>query len=116
MCQPRHWAEEVCAAVLTKRGYTCIASNYRTRFGEFDLLFETPDELALVEVKQRSSTAFGDPAEMLREQQLVRIMRAYEHFLFAKPALAHLPVRVDLFLVLGTVEQYDVKYITNITG
>lgn len=116
MCQPRHWAEQVCVATLQERGYTCVASNYRTRFGEFDLLFRTPGELALVEVKQRSSTAFGAAAEMLSNQQLVRITRAYEHFLLSAPTLAHLPVRVDLFLVVGTAAEYQVEYITNITG
>lgn len=116
MCQPRHWAEEVCVATLRTRGYTCVASNYRTKFGEFDLLFQTPAELALVEVKQRRSTRFGDPAEMLSEQQLARIVRAFEHFQLTTPVYAHLPVRVDLFLVLGTAQQYTVRYITNVTG
>lgn len=116
MCNPRHWAEHVALGELTARGWTCVAANYRTKFGEFDLLLHTGEALALVEVKQRASNTHGFAAEMLRPQQLQRILRAFEHFLFSKPALANSPVQVDVFLVHGTQASYATEHIENITG
>jgi putative endonuclease len=66
---PRHTlgrrGEELAAEHLERLGYRVIARNYRTRFGELDLVATDDDVLVFCEVKTRR--AGGDPWESLGE-------------------------------------------------
>lgn len=53
--------EERAVRTLKKEGYRIIERNYRTRFGEIDIIAEEKDYLVFVEVKKRNTPAFGDP-------------------------------------------------------
>ena len=55
--------EELAAEHLERLGYRVIARNYRTRFGELDLVATDDDVLVFCEVKTRR--AGGDPWENL---------------------------------------------------
>src|SRR5262249_59291393 len=55
--------ERVAAEFLRVRGYTVIGAGFLARRGEIDLVCRRGKRLVLVEVKTRSSVAFGTPAE-----------------------------------------------------
>ena len=55
--------ERVAAEFLRARGYTVIGAGFLARRGEIDLVCRRGRRLVLVEVKTRSSDAFGTPAE-----------------------------------------------------
>lgn len=55
--------EQVAAQFLRGRGYTVIGAGFLARRGEIDLVCRQGRRLVLVEVKTRSSDAFGTPAE-----------------------------------------------------
>ena len=57
------WGEDLALRYLTRRGYTLVERNYRTRRGEIDLIVRNEDILVFVEVKLRRTTGFGDPLE-----------------------------------------------------
>jgi putative endonuclease len=44
---------------LRNNGYEIVCRNYRTRFGEIDIIARDRDTIVFVEVKARSSTAYG---------------------------------------------------------
>ena len=48
---------------LKKSGMKLLQRNYKTPFGEADLIMKSADEIVFVEVKTRSSDAFGLPSE-----------------------------------------------------
>lgn len=48
---------------LKKQGCQILKRNYRTPFGEADLIVKDGDEIAFVEVKTRTSERYGTPAE-----------------------------------------------------
>jgi putative endonuclease len=60
--------------MLLSKGYELVERNYRTRYGEIDLILRDGECLVFVEVKLRRGTAFGDPAEAVtpRKQQTIR--------------------------------------------
>ena len=48
---------------LERRGYAILATRYRTRFGEIDIVAEEGGVTVFVEVKARRSTRYGTAAE-----------------------------------------------------
>ena len=61
---------------LTERGYRIEATNYRYRRTEIDIVARQGEVLVFVEVKTRSSLAFGHPSIFFRPEQRRRVSRA----------------------------------------
>ena len=55
--------EKLVEAYLKKNGCKILKRNYRTPFGEADLIAEDKDEIIFVEVKTRTGENFGSPKE-----------------------------------------------------
>lgn len=55
--------EDKASKYLESKGCTIIQRNYRTRFGEIDIIARDGKYIAFVEVKTRSSINFGYPRE-----------------------------------------------------
>lgn len=68
------WGEALAAEYLRKKRYKLVAANYRSRFGEIDLIVSDRRYLVFVEVKLRKSDAFASAAEFvdLRKQNRLR--------------------------------------------
>ena len=64
--------ENAAEKFLKKQKCKILERNYRTPFGEVDLIVSEKDEIAFVEVKTRQSTAFGEPKEAVNEQKQAR--------------------------------------------
>jgi putative endonuclease len=69
------FGEDLAAAHLTQAGLEVLDRNWRCREGELDLVAREGDELVFVEVKTRSSAAFGDPAEAVTRAKMARLRR-----------------------------------------
>ena len=62
--------EKLVEKYLTGRGYTLLKRNFRTPFGEADLVMQYKDEIVFIEVKTRTSEEYGAPKEAVgREKQ-----------------------------------------------
>ncbi len=55
--------EAFVADYIKKKGYIISARNYRTKFGEIDVVAENNDEILFVEVKTRSQNSPALPQE-----------------------------------------------------
>lgn len=66
--------EQLAAQFLQKKGYEILERNVRTRQGEIDLIALDRRELVFVEVRTRTSAAYGNPAESVnwRKQKKLR--------------------------------------------
>jgi putative endonuclease len=53
--------EKAAADLLRRRGYQVVGAGFLARRGELDLVCRRRDELVVVEVKTRTSDAFGTP-------------------------------------------------------
>ncbi len=76
--------EQLSVRYLEERSYHIIHRNLRIgRFGEMDILAWAPDGITLcvVEVKTRSSDAFGSPGEAVGYQKQKRIRKMTEMWL-----------------------------------
>lgn len=70
--------EKQAVKYLKKNRYKILEKNYKTRFGEVDIIAKKGDVVAFIEVKTRLSDIFGTPA------QAVTAERRRKYFLAAK--------------------------------
>jgi putative endonuclease len=95
-----HQGEELAAGYLAERGFTVIDRNWRCAHGELDLVCVDGRDTVFVEVKTRSSTAFGHPFEAITDAKLARLRR-----LAGAWCEAHRPptgiIRLDIVSVLA---------------
>ena len=68
--------ERFAANFLRKKGYAILAANFKTRFGEIDLIVQKDNILAFVEVKTRSEGSLFSPAEAVDYKKQNRIIKA----------------------------------------
>jgi putative endonuclease len=81
-----------------------VARNWRCRDGELDLVARREGVLAFCEVKARSGTGFGLPAEAVTPAKQARIRRLAARWLAEQgPRLGRRPgvIRFDVAAVLG---------------
>ena len=67
------WGEAVAAEYLRKKRYSIIACNYRTRFGEIDLIAANRRYIVFVEVKLRRSAQFAKAREYVGRDKQQRL-------------------------------------------
>ncbi len=75
------FGEDTAAAFLTTAGLELLDRNWRCAAGELDIVARDGETLVFVEVKTRTSTAFGDPAEAVGVVKAARIRRLARQWL-----------------------------------
>jgi len=73
--------EELAAKYLEGLGYRIVARNYRTRWGEIDIIARDGPVLAFVEVRRRGSGSLAHPAETVGRRKRDRLARTAADFL-----------------------------------
>lgn len=74
-------AEDEAARFLARHGLDIVARNFRTRFGEIDLVARDGETLVFIEVRMRSSAHFGGAADSIDLRKQARIVAAARQFL-----------------------------------
>ncbi|MBI4537827.1 MAG: YraN family protein [candidate division NC10 bacterium] len=90
--------EDVAREFLERRGFTILAANFRCAAGEIDLIGRDSKTLVFVEVKSRTSDAFGPPKLAVHRRKQRQIVRAAEWFL-AERRLTDVACRFDVLAV-----------------
>jgi putative endonuclease len=104
--------EDFVCRYLKKSGFKIWERNFRTRFGEIDIIASKKGITVFVEVKTRSTELFGSPAESVgREKQKAIILAAQEFILQKNIANADFSFDVaEVFLKNG---EPAIHYIEN---
>jgi len=91
--------EDLAVDYLEKIGYHIVERNYRTSFGEIDIVCSDHDEMVFVEVKTRRNTNFGWPEEAITRRKKEHIKKAALHYLASvnKPCRS---IRFDVVAIL----------------
>jgi len=95
-----HEGERLARELLERGGVEILDANWRCSLGELDIVGREGDELVFVEVKTRSSTAFGHPAEAVTPRKVARLRRLAAAWLQAHDVHAR-GMRVDVIAVLA---------------
>lgn len=104
-------AEDAAAVYLQAQGARILLRNYRCRCGELDIVAQLSDsELAIIEVRTRSSAAYGGAAASVDAAKRRRLIRAAGLLLQHRKDLARLRARFDVVVVCdpcGEVPQIE---------
>jgi len=90
--------EDMAVDFLEKKGYTILCRNYRCRSGEIDIIARKKKILCFIEVKTRSTRAFGSPQEAVTTRKQQKIGRVALDFL-QHHKLENQPARFDVVAV-----------------
>lgn len=80
------WGEDTAAAFLESNGVKIIARNYRTEYGELDIIGKQGDHLIMFEVRTRTSTKFGHPEESINFRKRNHLISAAEAYVMQESA------------------------------
>lgn len=94
-------AEDFAANFLSAQGYKIIDRNFRSRFGEIDIIALHGNLLVFVEVKARWSLKFGRPEEAVTPQKIWKITKTAEYYSLMHP---NLPQSMRIEVVSLTIE------------
>ena len=95
--------EDLAATFLAAAGYLVIDRNWRCSQGEIDIVAVDGADTVFVEVKTRSSVAFGHPFEAITPQKLARIRRLAAAWCAVNPG-DHRSIRIDAISVIAPSE------------
>ncbi len=91
---------------LKKSGMKRIRRNYRTPFGEADLVAEDGEEIVFVEVKTRSSDWYGSGAEAVDKAKQKRYYKIAQYYLLKKGEEINMRFDVAEVSAEGEIEYY----------
>lgn len=99
-------SEERAIVELEHRGYAILASRYRTRYGEIDIVALDGETTVFIEVKARVTEGCGSAAEAVgpaKQRRLVRMARDY----VARQNLLDRPCRFDVVAIDAAGSPYE---------
>jgi len=111
------WGESVAANLISAAGYTLIAQNVRTPYGEIDLIAQQGQTMVFFEVKTRSTDDFGNPEEAVDARKVEHLIGAALYFIQQQPNFVG-DWRIDLIAIRGRLGQKDpeIEWFENVTN
>ena len=106
-----HSIEAWVASRLLKQGYKTVCRNYRSPFGEIDLILSLKNELIFVEVRYRQSSTYGGGLESVTKNKQRKIIKTAEYFLNQKAHYQTYFCRFDVVSVTGCKENRKMTWI-----
>lgn len=85
--------EKKAAKYLQKKGYSILERNFRSRFGEIDIIAEKDGVTVFVEVKTRSTEAYGKGFESVRPDKQGKLIKTAQHYMSVN---GECPARFDV--------------------
>ncbi len=106
--------EEVAAKFLISRGYSIMEKNFRTPFGEIDLIAERDGCVVFLEVKTRICGRFGPPLSAITREKKRRIVKNCMYYLKMKKILWG-PCRIDAMGIKldSSMRVETIRYVKN---
>ena len=103
--------ERLARSHLESRGYRILATNYRCRWGEIDLIAWHGSTLVFVEVRTRRGTAYGSPEESITQSKAQRLVSTAQHYI---DSTAERPSEVDWRIDLIAIQLGPGQRVLNI--
>lgn len=102
--------EELAKSFLIEKGYEILASNYRYKKAEIDLIAKKGNILAIIEVKTRTSIDYGAPESFVNNKKIKLILEATNAFVIEHD----LDLNISLDIISVVIDkQVTIEHIEN---
>lgn len=101
--------EETAADYLEGKGFRILERNFRYKHCEVDLIVLKDNWLIFVEVKMRSSVAFGPPEIFVDRNKRHHVRKASRHYIFNRNWLGN--IRFDIIAITKDATGEEILHI-----
>lgn len=101
--------EKAAVDFLTKKGYQILQQNYRFEKAEVDIIAQKANTLAIVEVKTRSTSDFGNPQDFVKPKQIKNLVKAVNEYVTVNDL--DVEVRFDIIAIVKTKIGFDIEHL-----
>ena len=105
--------EDLALDFLKSHNFSVLEKNFRSKFGEIDIIAEKNHSLYFIEVKTRSNLNHGAPYEAVNKRKIYHIKKAAQYYLLKNKFEAY-KLKVAVFSILIENGKVDVKFWDNI--
>lgn len=89
-----NFGEDLASKFLRDKGYILIERNFRSIYGEIDIVAQDGDVLVFIEVKTRTDNQFGSALEAITPWKIKKIIRTAQYYKIIHPQLPE-QLRID---------------------
>jgi putative endonuclease len=107
------YGEDLAARHFVGAGFTILVRNWRCEAGEIDIVARDGETLVIAEVKTRTTTAFGSPAEAITRRKAEKLRELAVMWLREHPEGGR-AVRFDVISVI--VPKYGPPQLEHLRG
>ena len=94
-----NYGEDLACSFLKNLGYTILDRNFRTRYGEIDIICSYKDIIIFLEIKSRYTNNYGLPIESVtysKQKQIIKLSKSYIHL----KNLYNFNIRYDIISII----------------
>jgi len=103
--------ETLAVEFLQKNGYEILETNWVFQKAEIDIIAQKNTLLAAIEVKTRSSIAFGLPQDFVKPKKIQLLVKAVNEYVISNDL--DLEVRFDIIAISKTEKGFSVEHLEN---
>jgi len=101
--------EQLAIDFLIKNGYTIRDKNWRYQKAEVDIIAQNGETLAVVEVKTRSTTDFGNPQDFVNPKKIKLLVSAIDEYVTSKDL--DVDVRFDIIAIVKENNNFTIEHL-----
>jgi putative endonuclease len=111
--QRGRWAEQAALEYLSTKKLKLLDKNFRSAFGEIDLIMQDENILLFIEVRYRSNNHFHTALESINRKKCERIIATSHQYLSENRSASQLDCRFDVVALSGPQETPTIEWIKN---
>jgi putative endonuclease len=107
--------EQIALDYLTSRGIQAVEKNYRTKFGEIDLIARQANKIIFIEVKTRVGIQKGKPYEAVTKRKYAHLKLAGQFYVLKKNLKEYkLSIHVVSIVLTQNFKVEEIKHFENV--
>jgi len=101
--------EQLAVDFLNTNGYDIVERNYRFNKAEVDIIAQKKDTLAIIEVKTRSTSDFGNPQDFVKPKQIKNLVKAVDEYVTVNNL--DVEVRFDIIAIIKEGNGFKIEHL-----
>lgn len=107
------FGEKIANKYLESIGYEILEKNFTCKQGEIDIIAKDKHEIVFIEVKTRTSTKYGKPAEAVNNTKQKHIYNSAKYYLY-KNNKENIFVRFDVLEIYLSKTKIKINHIKQV--